>query len=204
MNIEREFRDLLDHDCSRDDVVDYLASHPELLPVWFPRDSQMYVRLHLFADEIADFAYHRDDTPGELWRFYRIANPNARLLDGDAPSDELTRELQNLITWNTWFQTNLENESHSKPIACAEFVAYEPEIYLVIGRRAEIESFQNHHKFENWSFIGREQYANIRPITFDNLIVALSDNAWRSNETIKMLEHTNGETSIVQTFPNRS
>ncbi len=204
MSIEREFHELLDSECSRDTIVAYLASHPKLLPVWFPRDSRMYRNLHLFDDEYADFAYHRDDTPGELWRFFRIASPNIRLLDGDAPSTELILELTNLLTWNTWFQTNLENESHTAPIKCAEFVAYDPEIYLVIGRRHEIESFQNHDKFENWSFAHGQNYANIRPVTFDNLFVALSDNTWRENETIEMVRFENGETDVIDTFSNPS
>ena len=204
MSIEREFREILDSECSRDAVVEYLASHPKLLPVWFPRDSRIYSNLHLFGNEIADFAYHRDDTPGELWRFFRIASPNARLLDGAAPSPELLNELNNLVVWNAWFHTNLENESHVKPIKCAEFVAYDPEIYLVIGRRAEIESFQNHDKFEDWSFARSQQCDNIRPVTFDNLFVALSDNTWRKHETIEMVSFVNGETNVIDTFPNAS
>jgi len=195
-DIQGGFRELLDSSAPRDAVIDYLARWPALLPMWIPRDNQIIRNLHLFDDETADFAYHRDDTPGELWRFIYVGDPNVSLLDGNHPGTELLNLLAKLGRWRDWFRQRLETYSHEFPFDRDEFVSYDPELYLILGRITEIEQFQDHPRFENWSFISDVDSDCIWPRTFDNLLLNVSDQHWYKDKPLKIGQYRDGELTV--------
>ena len=195
-DIQHGFSALLDSSASRETVIDYLTRWPALLPMWFPRDNQIIRNLTLFDDEIADFAYHRDDTPGELWRFFFIGDPSATLLDGDRASSEVVGLFDRLGKYRDWFRKRLETYSHQFPFDGERFVSYEPEFYFVTGRRSEIGVLKDHPQFEDWSFIGEIDRDCIRPFTFDSLLLNVTDQHWYKDHPLTM-GHFNQETFTV-------
>jgi len=160
--------------------------------MWSPRNNELIRKLHLFDSETADFGYHRDDTTGELWRFIYIGEPNTPLVDGKQASSELLHLLQKLGRWRDWFRQQLESYNHQFPFAGNEFVSYDLEIYLVVGRRSEIEQFQDNSRCENFSFIGNANRECIHVLTFDQLPLNVSDRHWYKDLPLRIGQYRDG------------
>ena len=197
--IETEFLELLERATEKTEIVSFLNRWPILLPIWFPRDSRVYCDFELPGVGCVDFAYHRPDTTGELWRFIRIADPQIGLRDGGRPSDSLINELDELEKFRRRFVTLCETGKHTSPINSFRFVSHSPECYLVVGRRKET-GYLDQVRHEDWSFISTENAGNITTVTFDFLLCCLDHLCWNNPSVIELVHFSEGLVKLKSEF----
>ncbi len=171
--LKQEFFTLLDTAApSRDRIIEFLVNWPIFLPLWHPHANTVFRRLDLGDDHVVDFAYVRANTPGATWRFIHVGHPNTPLLENRVASKSLYDTAAVLSQWNDWFADNLDYAKDHFPFpefTEREFLDCNPELVLVIGRRAQILEFQDHPTLENWSFVDPSVLPRITFVTFDSL-----------------------------------
>jgi hypothetical protein len=141
-NLQARYLDLINRpDVSEEEVHQFLVRYPAFLPLWFPYENTVFSKLPLGNQHVVDFAFARENTPGVTWHLVEIEKPQSRLFTKSGnPSAALSHGLRQILDWKTWFLENRDYVRRYFPYReqVDAIGLCEPELLLVIGRRAEV------------------------------------------------------------------
>ena len=173
---------------SEEKVHQFLVDFPMFLPLWYPYENTVFSKLPLGNQHTTDFAHVREDSPGAKWHFIEIEKPCDRLFTkAGNPSAKLTHAMRQLHDWESWYLENRDYVGRHFPFSELRLanIHANPELRLVIGRRAEIGN--NERKLM--------QRLSDRPImimTFDRLADQISWPSCEHEKSLKTCSFVNG------------
>lgn len=189
--IAKKYLRLIDrHGVTEEIIHQFLASHPALLPLWWPLDNVVFSKLPLGNQHVVDFAFARENSGGVTWHLIEIERPLDRLFSksGD-PAARVVHGLRQVQDWRVWFRDNRDYVARNWPFgAVAKRIGLtDPETVLVIGRRDDIGD-RNRARYNQ---IGQD--SRTRLITFDRLTDHLSWPAIDRQSAVRTCRFINGE-----------
>ncbi len=189
MDLENEFRELLDKNEKEEVYQKFLEKHTELIPtntfllnhgVHF---SLIFSKMPIGSQFISDFFLISKSSAEWNYIFIELEKPSAKLFTkSGGRSQDLARGIKQIEDWNSYFLTSANKEAFKNQPIIHKITSFNPTLHenpcnfkyiLVIGRRKELE---DNNSFAQWRALNNN-LKNSYIMTYDSLCESIEQKA---------------------------